>query len=160
MGNQYEQSPCLSSGDVPLVATNDYAVCYAIDQQGGKGGANWLNEICPTILSNSHGMPHAVCYATVYDARGNGGGGWRMPNNHGGSPRPNNGLHSDCLSYAPSSHGGYAAGVGTLRASGGDIGGGSEMLVLQRRFSNVIVQDTDISPTIEAGGVREETICL
>lgn len=26
------------------------------------------------------------------------------------------------------------------------------MLVLQRRFSNVIVQDTDISPTIEAGG--------
>ena len=74
MGNQYEQSPCLSSGDVPLVATNDYAVCYAIDQQGGKGGANWLNEICPTILSNSHGMPHAVCYATVYDARGNGGG--------------------------------------------------------------------------------------
>lgn len=26
------------------------------------------------------------------------------------------------------------------------------MIVMQRRFSNVIVQDTDISPTIEAGG--------
>ncbi len=51
------------------------AFCYGIDQQGGKGGANWLNEICPTILSDSHGTPHAVCYATVYDARGNGGGG-------------------------------------------------------------------------------------
>ena len=58
-------------------------------------------------------------------------GGWRMPNNHERSPRPNNGLHSDCLSYAPSSHGGYAAGVGTLRASGGDIGGGSEVLIVQ-----------------------------
>ena len=37
--------------------------------------------------------------------------------------------------------------------------GGSEVLVVQRRFSNVIVQDTDICPTIEAGGGKEETIC-
>ena len=48
------------------------AVCvvYALDQQGGKGGANYLTNVCPTILSDSHGTPHAVCY----DARGNGGG--------------------------------------------------------------------------------------
>jgi len=69
MGNQYEQSPCLSSGDVPLVATNDYAVCYALDQQGGKGGANFMRDICPTILSDSHGTPHAVCYGiSSYDS--------------------------------------------------------------------------------------------
>lgn len=37
--------------------------CYGLDQQGGKGGANWLKNICPTILSDSHGTPHAVCYA-------------------------------------------------------------------------------------------------
>jgi hypothetical protein len=37
-------------------------------------------------------------------------------------------------------------------------GGGSEVLVLQRRFSQVIVNDTEIAPTIEAGGAREETI--
>lgn len=46
----------------------------------------------------------------------------------------------------------------TLRQSFGDYGGGSEVLVLQRRFSKVIVQDTEIAPTIEAGGAREETI--
>lgn len=45
----------------------------------------------------------------------------------------------------------------TLRQSFGDYGGGSEVLVLQRRFSKVIVQDTEIAPTIEAGGAREET---
>ena len=32
-------------------------------------------------------------------------------------------------------------------------------IVLQRRFSNIMVQDTEIAPTIEAGGAREETIC-
>lgn len=32
------------------------------------------------------------------------------------------------------------------------MGGGSEVLVLQRRFSNITVTDTEVSPTIEAGG--------
>lgn len=45
-----------------LNSTEVHAVCYAIDQQGGKGGANYLKDICPTILSDSHGTPHAVCY--------------------------------------------------------------------------------------------------
>ena len=40
---------------------------YVIDQQGGKGGANYAENVCPSILSDSHGTPHAV-----YDARGNG----------------------------------------------------------------------------------------
>ena len=35
------------------------------------------------------------------------------------------------------------------------MGGGSEVLVVQRRFSNVTVSDTEISPTIEAGGGGE-----
>ena len=44
-------------------------VCYALDQQGGKGGANYLKDICPTILSDSHGTPHAVCYGiSSYDS--------------------------------------------------------------------------------------------
>ena len=29
--------------------------------------------------------------------------------------------------------------------------GGSEVLVIERRFSNVIIRDTDVAPTIEAG---------
>ena len=40
----------------------------------------------------------------------------------------------------------------TLREKSGSYGGGSEVLVLQRRFSDVIIRDTDVSPTLEAGG--------
>lgn len=35
-------------------------VAVAIDQQGGKGNASFAENICPTILSDSHGTPHAV----------------------------------------------------------------------------------------------------
>ena len=48
------------------------AFCYGLDQQGGKGGANWLKETCPTILSDSHGTPHAVCYAIDHVVTGGG----------------------------------------------------------------------------------------
>jgi DNA (cytosine-5)-methyltransferase 1 len=37
-------------------------VCYGIDQQGGKGGANYTVDVAPTLASNSHGTPHGVCY--------------------------------------------------------------------------------------------------
>lgn len=39
------------------------AIC--IDQQGGKGNANYQIEVACTILSDSHGTPHGVCI--VYD---------------------------------------------------------------------------------------------
>ena len=38
------------------------AVAYALDQQGGKGGANYAEEVMPTLCSDSHGTPHAVAY--------------------------------------------------------------------------------------------------
>jgi DNA (cytosine-5)-methyltransferase 1 len=38
------------------------AVVYAIDQQGGKGGANYAENIMPTLCSDSHGTPHGVAY--------------------------------------------------------------------------------------------------
>ena len=37
---------------------------YGIDQQGGKGGANYTEDVAPTICSDSHGTPHAVCKVT------------------------------------------------------------------------------------------------
>ena len=47
----------------PLASTaHPPAVAYGIDQQGGKGGANYSEEVCPPILSDSHGTPHAVAY--------------------------------------------------------------------------------------------------
>ena len=55
-------------------------VVYGIDQQGGKGGANYLKEVCPTILSDSHGTPHAVACIGVdlYNQALTGGGCRRL----------------------------------------------------------------------------------
>lgn len=50
------RTPC--GGDSTLANV----VCYAIDQQGGKGGANYAVDVMPTICSDSHGTPHAVAY--------------------------------------------------------------------------------------------------
>lgn len=38
------------------------SVVYGIDQQGGKGGANFSVDVMPPMMSDSHGTPHAVCY--------------------------------------------------------------------------------------------------
>lgn len=48
-----------NSGSEPR--PNPVRVVYALDQQGGKGRANYLTNVCPTILSDSNGTPHAVC---------------------------------------------------------------------------------------------------
>lgn len=45
-----------------LNSTEVHAVCYGIDLQGGKGNANYTVNVSPTILSDSHGTPNAVCY--------------------------------------------------------------------------------------------------
>lgn len=34
----------------------------AIDQQGGKGNCSFGVNVMPTLLSDSHGTPHGVCY--------------------------------------------------------------------------------------------------
>ena len=38
------------------------AVVFALDQQGGKGGANYAENVMPTLCSDSHGTPHGVAY--------------------------------------------------------------------------------------------------
>jgi len=48
-------------------------MAYGIDQQGGKGQAAFTTDKCPTICSDSHGTPHAVCFQTGH-TKGNGSG--------------------------------------------------------------------------------------
>ena len=56
--NPKEDDPCH-----PLAATaHPPMVAYGLDQQGGKGGANYSEEVSPPILSDSHGTPHAVAF--------------------------------------------------------------------------------------------------
>ena len=48
------------------VGNNDASVVYTIDQQAGKGAANWSKDIAPTMCSDSHGTPHAVVYKDMF----------------------------------------------------------------------------------------------
>lgn len=40
-----------------------HGICYAIDQQGGKGNCGYAENVMMTLCSDSHGTPHALCYA-------------------------------------------------------------------------------------------------
>lgn len=40
-------------------------VVHALDQQGGKGGANYTENVTPTLCSDSHGTPHGVVYTEI-----------------------------------------------------------------------------------------------
>ena len=57
---------CGDKTNALLAGNNDNhnvpSVCYGIDQQGGKGGANYTEDVAPTLASDSHGTPHGVCY--------------------------------------------------------------------------------------------------
>lgn len=49
----------------PLDGNDDkepQAVCYAIDQQGGKSNCGYAKDVMVTLCSDSHGTPHGVCY--------------------------------------------------------------------------------------------------
>jgi DNA (cytosine-5)-methyltransferase 1 len=63
-----------------------------------------------------------------------------------GHPAPSRETRKDITSFTPTSIGGYSEGCGTLRANGGDIGGGSETLVAAA-----------VSPTVTAGASFSKT---
>ena len=58
-GNGYKETDKMYT----LNATEVHGVAIGIDQQGGKGQANYAIEKSPTLAAESHGTPHAVCYS-------------------------------------------------------------------------------------------------
>ena len=54
-------NPACNQGGM-MVVQQDISTVYAIDQQGGKGQANYAVDVMPTLASDSHGTPHAVAY--------------------------------------------------------------------------------------------------
>ena len=55
-----------------------------------------------------------------------------------GHPAPSREAKQEATGYTSSSFGGYHHGVGTVRAAGGDLGGGSETLVTEQASVNTI----------------------
>lgn len=56
LGDGYKESDIMYT----LNTVEQHAVCYGIDQQGGKGMAGYGIDVSPTLASESHGTPHAV----------------------------------------------------------------------------------------------------
>lgn len=52
-----------------LSAAHSHAVVYSLDQQGGKSGANYSENVMMPILSDSHGTPHGVVYAVSTEGK-------------------------------------------------------------------------------------------
>ena len=75
------QRACVAKqSDVDLVVENGDGECYGIDQQGGKGQANFTVDVAPPMCSDSHGTPHVVCF----EPRSQDG----VPRYHGDGPSP------------------------------------------------------------------------
>ena len=54
--------------------------------------------------------------------------------------------------YTPTGFGQYAEGLGTLRASGGDYGGGTEMLIMITECVDYLqIEDKNIAPPVRVG---------
>ena len=73
-----------------------------------------------------------------------------MSDNNRRPPKQDNGLHGYCRAYTPTSYGQYAEGLGTLRASGGDYGGGSEVLILESNQNHATITDGEVCPCLPA----------
>lgn len=81
IGAEENCCPTLSAGN------NDASVVYTIDQQAGKGAANWSKDIAPTMCSDSHGTPHAVVYKDMFGVENHAQAG-RVKLLEAGEPMP------------------------------------------------------------------------
>ena len=89
-------------------------LAYGIDQQGGKGGANYTVEVSPTVLSDSHGTPHAVAYGIC----SYGSNAMLSSNPHSGVYRADTSRTLDLNGGDPSCHQGGMAIVYPMEGNG------------------------------------------
>ena len=62
IGDEGDPCPTLQTAHHHACAIVRRRKAFGIDQQGGKGGANYTEDVSPTICSDSHGTPHGVCF--------------------------------------------------------------------------------------------------
>lgn len=124
IGFAEEQSPTLRAG------LNGADVVIALQANGidradtaGCNGRGWRENESYTLNTIDR---HAVCFEPGAMVRDMGNRAWEEQ-----SPtlRANMGDNQPAVCFENHQHGGYREGCGTLRASGGDYGGGSENVV-------------------------------
>ena len=112
-----------------LGAAHEHAVCYAIeenvvDREAKQNGMGVSRDQSPTLNGQDK---HAVCFQQnqreeVRDMGGASGALSAEPSSH----------QQNYVCYKKDGFAGYSEGVGTLKASGGDVGGGTESIVVKR----------------------------
>jgi DNA (cytosine-5)-methyltransferase 1 len=98
-------------------------VCYAIqgnmvDRDTNQNGPGYMVDDCPTLNTVDK---HAVCYPET--AR-------TLAARHDSSPCVDRG--QNVVAYTAKRFSEYGEGCGTLRANGGDVGGGTESIIVER----------------------------
>lgn len=165
------KSYTLNTVDRPAVA---YAVGIQPNNSTSAGGLSDVEEKTPT-LSCTKRTGAVACYPinTQIVTRSNKlGEGTGMGIGEDGDPaytlqeaHSHGVIYAESVSFENSSFGGYKQGVGTLKASGGDYGGGSENLICQPCSYNS--SGDDIAGTLDTsyykgcrvrGGVEREFV--
>lgn len=72
------------------------------------------------------------------------------PESLSGNTKQGRKAREETASYTSSSFGNYRQGVGTLRSSGGDLGGGSETLVYENHPSDGRITKVEVCPTMKS----------
>jgi len=107
----------------------------------------------PTLRSNGHGMSVAYRMLSYGQYTDDDTSSTVAARDYKGATDL---VVTDVHPYTTSSHAKYVDGVGTLRANGGDIGGGSETLIVQpiaidgRRNDDIRLDDSGVMRTLEA----------
>lgn len=119
VGAAYGIGPTLRAEVIPAICIQGNCIDRA--DTAGCNGRGWRDDDVAYTLNT-------IDRPAVYDARGNGNGETapRITGDH------QNRVTDYTAICCASSHAGYAEGIGTLRAAGGDLGGGSEMLVIKK----------------------------
>jgi DNA (cytosine-5)-methyltransferase 1 len=125
---------------------NKLSVAYALDQQGGKGGANYAENVMPTLCSDSHGTPHAVAYS--FDSLASNS--MKSSNPHSGCREVNIAKCLDTTDPNPCKNQGGIAVVEqipyTLKIRSGCEGGGKGALVQEDKSATLATNNDQFCP--------------
>ena len=111
--------------------TNQVPAVMVLNDQGGERMGVEKSGVSPTLRAETHGHLPLVAYCiqgNTIDRSGTSGAQGKGVNKDVAYTLNTADRHA-VAAFTPSSFGGYREGCGTVKASGGDLGGGSETLV-------------------------------
>ena len=126
--------------NVPIIATDDSPILMR--QREGKPGGGKGPLLSETSLTLAGGNDQVLFQPSELPIGFSHTQGLDAQPSEIAFPTLRVGGAGHAVAYTPSSFASYQEGIGTLRANGGDLGGGSESLIVH----------PDIAPTLRSGG--------